>query len=239
MAAAAKLSCALALVGSAAMGDLGSGVAPVCESMLGDVASRGHSDVQLAAYCRASMPPQLCQDAAAALGKQPWSTDRIASACKTWEGQLGGQSARGAPGREAVDFQQLQQYLDQCMHAKAEAGVCQNHDTGKPLSMNECIDYKQRTYPEQTKNIMDALNRFYDVAMGGAPKTATSGAVGRSEQVEPIAVARGPSVGLVVGLGSLVAAALAGAAGFLRLRRRPMMRRALVDTAGEEELVHE
>jgi len=257
MVAAGKFACAIALAASASADEL-AGANPACQSMLSDVAGQGRSDVELAAFCRASLPPQFCQEAASSLGRQPWSSDRIASTCRTWEDRWNARSAAAAPGREAKgglgkafkghkgggggwggdgssfrSFGDLQKYLDQCMVVKARAGICKMPGTEQPLDLNSCIDYKQKTYPEQTKKFNVAMNSFYSHVMG------------KSTQQELTAAPRGPSAGLLVGLGSVLAATTAAAAGFLRCRRQGMRRTLLAvgveDGQGDvsEELIGE
>jgi len=240
MVAAGKLSCAMALVASATANGVTS-ASPACLNMLSDVTSQGRSDAELAAFCRASLPPQFCREAASSLGQQPWSPDRIASTCKTWEDRWDARSAAAAPGREAKQghgghehqdsgadsgtgfssFDELQKYLDQCMAVKASAGICKKPGSEQPMDLNSCIDYKQRTYPEQTKRFTDAVNSFYSHVMSKSEL--------RQEQA---AAPSGPTVGLL-GLGSVLAAATTAAAGFLRCRREGK-RRALLATAVEE-----
>jgi len=234
MVAAGRLPCgiAIALAASAAASDV-TGAPPACLNMLSDVTSQGRSDAELAAFCRASLPPQFCREAASSLGEQPWSPDRVASACRTWEDRWNARSAAAAPGREAQgvseglaealahghqqgqgggagfsSFDELQRYLDQCMAAKASAGVCRAPGSDKPMDLNSCIDYKQRTYPEQTKRFTDAVNSFYSHVMS------------KSElRQERAAAPNGPGAGLLLGLGSVLAATTAAAAGLLRYRR--------------------
>jgi len=163
-----KASLALALAASAGAEDLFGAAHGGCRGMLSDIAALGHSDAELSAFCRASMPPQLCRDAFGSLGQQPWPADRIASACQTWENQWNAALSM-APGREAMDFNSLQQTLNGCLESKAKAGLCQK-PSGKPMALNECVDHKQEVYPKQMQKYNDAINHFYSKVMGaGTP----------------------------------------------------------------------
>eukprot|EP00418_Pyrodinium_bahamense_P077449 CAMPEP_0179060380 /NCGR_PEP_ID=MMETSP0796-20121207/25837_1 /TAXON_ID=73915 /ORGANISM="Pyrodinium bahamense, Strain pbaha01" /LENGTH=58 /DNA_ID=CAMNT_0020757163 /DNA_START=71 /DNA_END=244 /DNA_ORIENTATION=+ len=58
MAAAKATTVCLALLAPA-----GGGAASAngqCRTLLGNVAAEGHSTLELAAYCRATLPPQFC-----------------------------------------------------------------------------------------------------------------------------------------------------------------------------------
>eukprot|EP00413_Alexandrium_margalefii_P044221 CAMPEP_0204605388 /NCGR_PEP_ID=MMETSP0661-20131031/58453_1 /ASSEMBLY_ACC=CAM_ASM_000606 /TAXON_ID=109239 /ORGANISM="Alexandrium margalefi, Strain AMGDE01CS-322" /LENGTH=265 /DNA_ID=CAMNT_0051616625 /DNA_START=83 /DNA_END=880 /DNA_ORIENTATION=- len=252
--AMAKTSIALAFAASAAAEDLFSTAPGGCQGMLGDVAAQGRSDAELAAYCRASMPPKLCQDALSGLGQQPWSTHRIASTCKTWEAQWNAAAVMGAPGREAMDFNSLQATLNGCMAAKAEAGLCEKKP-GMPMSLNECIDHKQEVYPQQTKKYNDAIQDFYSAVMG-APVTQEGGekgtqkggkegdaqllegdaeeGVSKAADLGPVAALRGRGLYLLAGLGLAVAGFAAGFTAFRRVRRSPGARMARVALAEED-----
>mmetsp|Transcript_39076 Transcript_39076/g.78847 ORF Transcript_39076/g.78847 Transcript_39076/m.78847 type:complete len:262 (+) Transcript_39076:70-855(+) len=215
--------------------------APGCHTLLQDIAAQGRSDMELAAYCRANMPPQFCRDAAGSLGSQPWSSDRMVSTCQKWEEQWNARVAAEAPGRAAMDFAEMQAKADQCVKAKALAGLCKDPKTGGPLPVDKCVAYKAKVYPEQTKKWHDTLQAFYGVWMGkgqqAAPPTTTKapahglkgvlGAIGsaiakgkqqKSEQVGPVAVPSMVGSGFFVGA-AVAAAAFAAAAGVVTFSR--------------------
>mmetsp|Transcript_743 Transcript_743/g.2488 ORF Transcript_743/g.2488 Transcript_743/m.2488 type:complete len:272 (+) Transcript_743:79-894(+) len=257
--AMAKTSIALAFAASAAAEDLFSTAPGGCQGMLGDIAAQGRSDAELAAYCRASMPPKLCQDALSGLGQLPWTTGRIASTCEAWKAQWIAAAVMGAPGRDAMDFDSLQATLNGCMAAKAESGLCEKKP-GTPMSLNECIDHKQEVYPQQTKKYNDAIQDFYSAVMGTSPATqapsakeggasggetagekgdgqllegAADESSGKAEELGPVAAFRGRVLFLLAVPGLAVAALAAGATVLRRLRRSPGSRMARV--AGTEE----
>jgi len=214
--AAAKASITLAMLTAVAADEFSQPLG--CHTMLSNIAAQGHSDLQLAAYCHAGLPPQLCRDATKDLGKQPWSEDHIAATCGAWEGQYGMRTpAGGAPGRSAQDmsFPDLQKTIDQCIAAKSQAGLCKDQHTGTPMTIEECIAWKQKTYPVKTQEIMSALKQFYAMAMGEAPPPSQ-----KSEQVGPIDASRGPGLGLVVGSAFAAASVVAGSVvAYRRVRR--------------------
>eukprot|EP00408_Alexandrium_pacificum_P049022 CAMPEP_0171239252 /NCGR_PEP_ID=MMETSP0790-20130122/43883_1 /TAXON_ID=2925 /ORGANISM="Alexandrium catenella, Strain OF101" /LENGTH=249 /DNA_ID=CAMNT_0011705623 /DNA_START=64 /DNA_END=813 /DNA_ORIENTATION=- len=201
---------------------------PGCHTLLHDIAAQGRSDMELAAYCRANMPPALCRDAMGSLGSQPWASDRIASTCEKWEEQWN-TAAKAAPARITMDFAELQAKTDQCVKLKAQAGLCRNPKTGEPpaqasLRLDACIRWKQHTYPEQTKKIHEMVSGFYAVAMGGKQPPMRKGGKPpmKNEQVGPVVAPRVAGAGLYAGMavaGSALAA-LAGAVTFTRFWRR-------------------
>eukprot|EP00413_Alexandrium_margalefii_P034153 CAMPEP_0204577634 /NCGR_PEP_ID=MMETSP0661-20131031/42456_1 /ASSEMBLY_ACC=CAM_ASM_000606 /TAXON_ID=109239 /ORGANISM="Alexandrium margalefi, Strain AMGDE01CS-322" /LENGTH=267 /DNA_ID=CAMNT_0051586487 /DNA_START=77 /DNA_END=880 /DNA_ORIENTATION=- len=257
-----RTSMALVLAAAASADDLFTTVPGGCQGMLGKIGASGHNDMELAAYCRANMPPKLCQDALNGLGQQPWSADHIASTCKTWEEQWNAVMSVGVPGREAMDFSQLQETLNGCMAAKAQAGLCQK-PSGKPMALNECVDHKQKIYPDQTKKYSDALNNFYGAVVGGTTavpsskptkgtgkkgpgllgslvKGAIAKASSKAEETGPVAELHSSKLYLLAVPGLAVAALAAGVVGLRRLRRRPaalLAREACREEEDEEELM--
>lgn len=234
--AAAKASTILVLASvtlAVAAADGFFGKTPGCHAMLDNIAAQGHSDLELAAYCHASLPPQFCRDAVASLGEQPWSVDSIASTCKSFEDRYASRRPVDATGRTAEEqgmtFPDIQKTVEECMATKAEAGLCK--DQGRPMTVDECIAWKQEKYPEMTAKIQDAVARFYDIAMGQAST------MGMSEQVTPVHTASQRfSIGFLVGLASIAAASVAAVAMALnRLGRVTSPRSLLVFADGEED----
>merc|ERR1712203_632749 len=61
------------------------GLAAKCTTLLGGVASSGHSDTEIAAFCRAAYTPEMCGTLRSSLGKMPWSEAKIQDACQQWD----------------------------------------------------------------------------------------------------------------------------------------------------------
>merc|ERR1712176_194430 len=63
-------------------------VAAKCTSLLAGVASSGHSDTEVAAFCRAAYTPEMCGTLRSSLGKMPWSAAKIQEACQHWDARV-------------------------------------------------------------------------------------------------------------------------------------------------------
>lgn len=196
---------AAALLGCAAAG--GPFEPSGCQQALYTLSSQGHTDFELVALCHARLPPAACREASSALGRQPWTEAHIATACERWEVQWNG--VKGSAGRGVMDWQYVQETMNTCMHEKSEAGLCKDANTGKPMSMDACIDYKQKMYPEKTKKMTDALNSFYSAAMG-VPQQ-------KFEETSSVGSTFSPGLGLPMGVGLMVTMAAVGS--FVGLRR--------------------
>merc|ERR1712211_59930 len=53
------------------------GLSAKCTTLLGGVASSGHSDTEVAAFCRAAYTPEMCGTLRASLGRLPWPAAKI------------------------------------------------------------------------------------------------------------------------------------------------------------------
>jgi len=210
---------------------------PGCQTMLGDIAARGHSDLELAAFCHATVPPELCRTAMGNLGQQPWSSAHIAETCRAWEDQYEAKNAALGPARSTQSFPDLQRTVEQCMKVKTDAGLCRGSDTGRPLSLEDCVREKQEKYPKYTQKLTTAMSEFYNIAM-----TGSAGGQSRfprpqqmSERLEPAAATHQLDAGLIAGAALVVAsAATVGAVAHRRLRRAAGPRHLLVADGQEE-----
>jgi len=210
---------------------------PGCQTMLGDIAARGHSDLELAAFCHATLPPDLCRTGMGDLGKQPWSSEHIAETCKAWEGQYEAKNAVLGPARSTQSFSDLQRTMDECMKVKADAGLCQS-PRGLPLTLEDCVREKQEKYPVYTQKLMTAMTEFYNIAMTGSPggQSRLPQPQQMSEQIEPVSATRKLDMGLVAGLALVVTSvATVGAVAYRRHRRAAGPRHLLVADGQEEE----
>mmetsp|Transcript_30441 Transcript_30441/g.70786 ORF Transcript_30441/g.70786 Transcript_30441/m.70786 type:complete len:231 (-) Transcript_30441:103-795(-) len=224
MPAALIKACSAALLASAAsaVADSATPVRDGCNKLLKDVAARGYTDMELAAYCRATLPPDVCRDAVTTLGSQPWAPERVGAACQKWE-----DDARGAPGRETAtsyeNYLALQKRVDETMAAKAEVGLCKDPNSGSAISLDQCVEWKLQEYPKYSARVQEAVQKVFSTAVygQGVPMAA------KFEIIAP-APARGASLAAVLaGLAGLaVLAAVAVVAG--RRVKSPEQNRALV-----------
>jgi len=204
-----------------------------CQGLFRDLGAKGYSDFELAAYCRANLPPQACHETFSTLGAQPWAPERIGKFCQTWA-----DAATAAPGRKALAFetyQQLQQTVDAAIKKKSDSGICQNAETKQPLPMEECIKQKE----EYATKVQEAMQEMSNQVMGWGEKGAPAqAAASKVEALGPI-VAKSSTVGVLAGVGLLTALTVAGAAVAARRGLGRMQKsdreRTLVDSLESEE----
>jgi len=205
-----------------------------CQGLFRDLGAKGYSDFELAAYCRANLPPQACHETFSKLGAQPWAPERIGKFCQTWA-----DAATAAPGRKALAYEtykQLQQTVDVAIQQKAHSGICQNPETKKALPMDKCIKQKEAYAVKVKKAMLDMSNQMgFTFGGTGAPAQAAASKV---EALGPI-VAKSSTVGVLAGVGLLTALTVAGAAVAARRGLGRMQKsdreRTLVDSLESEE----
>merc|ERR1712151_510519 len=79
-------------------------IAAKCTTLLAGVASSGHSDTEVAAFCRAAYTPEMCGTLRSSLGKMPWSEAKIQDACQQWDA--------GIKTRGMLSYDELNQALE-------------------------------------------------------------------------------------------------------------------------------
>merc|ERR1711920_305904 len=89
-------------------------VAAKCTSLLAGVASSGHSDTEVAAFCRAAYTPEMCGTLRSSLGKMPWSVAKIQDACQQWDA--------GIMSRGMLSYDEFSQSLEDSANTKAKLG---------------------------------------------------------------------------------------------------------------------
>eukprot|EP00416_Gambierdiscus_australes_P026378 CAMPEP_0171067028 /NCGR_PEP_ID=MMETSP0766_2-20121228/7759_1 /TAXON_ID=439317 /ORGANISM="Gambierdiscus australes, Strain CAWD 149" /LENGTH=263 /DNA_ID=CAMNT_0011523237 /DNA_START=46 /DNA_END=838 /DNA_ORIENTATION=- len=196
-----------------ASADVATPVRDGCHKLLRDIAARGYGDVELAAYCRASLPPQVCRNAFNALGSQPWAPERIGVACQKWEEDAHG----AAPGREAVsyeDYVELQRRVDLVMQHKAEAGLCKDPSTGSAIPLDKCVEWKLQEYPKYTQKVQEAIQKIFAAATTGQTPQVQSKA-----EVVSLAPASRANLSFLVGSAMFVVFVAGVAVTLQRLRR--------------------
>lgn len=96
-----------------------------CSTLLQGIASSGHSDMEVAAFCRAAYPVEMCRTMRSALGSQPWQPARIDSTCKGFEDRVLPELLSMTPERRAIslgDIDTLRDGLEQSAEAKRTVG---------------------------------------------------------------------------------------------------------------------
>merc|ERR1719343_245526 len=59
-----------------------------CVEALTGLSRSGHSDQEVAAFCRAAYPAEMCTFMRSSLGQQPWSQERLGATCQGWQDHL-------------------------------------------------------------------------------------------------------------------------------------------------------
>lgn len=114
-----------------------------CHKLLQGVAAAGRTDFELAAHCRARLPPDVCHRTHAALGPQPWPAARMQSTCGLWEAERRAYAETLSPDRRLQEFDDLKKLLDQVLAAKAGFGLLANGTVGTaPKDLNLVLEKK-------------------------------------------------------------------------------------------------
>jgi len=134
---------------------LGSAVANMdvrqaCKQILLGVAGSGSTDAEIAAACRATYPPEMCRDMRRSLGDLPWSAGHIDGACKDW------QSRAQATNRNMMEWQELQDTLNDCANKKKEFGYNVPRKSNGRMDLEKTAAMKW----EQTQKMQEAYNNY-------------------------------------------------------------------------------
>lgn len=131
-----------------------------CSALLQDVASSGHSDVEVAAFCRAAYPPNLCRTMKTSLGSMPWSSERMDATCQAWEDQVQSELLATTPERRAMSYEELQQTLETSAAAKRQVGINMPRNPDGSVNLEKTASLKY----EQTQALSAAWNTYYPQA---------------------------------------------------------------------------
>merc|ERR1711920_683168 len=123
-------------------------VAAKCTSLLGGVASSGHSDTEVAAFCRAAYTPEMCGTLRASLGKMPWSEAKIQGACQQWDA---GMMARGM-----MSYDELNQALEGSAKTKADFGYNMPRNSDGTVNIDKSVQMKLA----QTQSMVNAYSQY-------------------------------------------------------------------------------
>merc|ERR1711920_837570 len=129
--------------------------------LLGGVASSGHSDTEVAAFCRAAYTPEMCGTLRASLGKMPWSEAKIQDACQQWDA--------GIKTRGMLSYDELNQALEGSAKTKANLGYNMPRNSDGTVNIDQSVQMKL----SQTQSMVDAYNQYM-----GYTTLPPSGAVG-------------------------------------------------------------
>merc|ERR1719410_166784 len=150
------------------------GVAAKCTSLLRGVASSGHSDAEVAAFCRAAYTPEMCGTLRASLGKMPWSEAKIQDACQQWDADV---MTRGL-----MSYDELSESLEASANTKAQLGYNMPRNSDGTVNIDQSVQMKLA----QTQSMVDAYNQYM-----GYTTLPPPGAVGSAGAVVVAQMAQG------------------------------------------------
>merc|ERR1711920_1061807 len=125
-------------------------VAAKCTSLLGGVASSGHSDTEVAAFCRAAYTPEMCGTLRASLGRLPWSAAKIQEACQHWDARV------KADDRGMLSYDELHQALESSANQKAQLGYNMPRNSDGTVNIDGAVQMKLA----QTQSMVDTYNQY-------------------------------------------------------------------------------
>merc|ERR1712087_300027 len=128
----------------------GGGIAPKCTSLLGGVAASGHSDAEVAAFCRAAYTPEMCSTMRASLGRMPWPAAKIQETCQQWDARV------KADDRGMMSYDELNQALEHSANHKANVGYNMPRNSDGSVNVDKTVQMKMA----QTQSMVDAYNQY-------------------------------------------------------------------------------
>merc|ERR1712190_395681 len=128
----------------------GGGIAPKCTSLLGGVAASGHSDSEVAAFCRAAYTPEMCSTMRASLGRMPWPAAKIQETCQQWDARV------KADDRGMMSYDELNQALEHSANHKASVGYNMPRNSDGSVNVDKTVEMKMA----QTQSMVDAYNQY-------------------------------------------------------------------------------
>jgi len=236
--AAAYLVCALGFAAD------DPSVIGLCQDLLRQVDSNGHSRFELGALCRSSLPPRTCRMMLAPLDgvQQPWSSERMSDVCMVWDVEWKAQTSELSHVRRSEQAKELKAALDAAMTGKRKLGICDH------LALDECVNDKAQQYEGRTASntrkvnqiIVDTFNDqadgFAAAAAGGVAPTTLPGNMLKYEEWRSNLVGMvggSKPIGIWVGVAALLVP-LAAAVAFARRGRRGAYR-SVQALSGEDE----
>merc|ERR1719166_214738 len=176
----AIVSAGAAVVAQTAQGrDLMDGrVATRCTTLLRGVASSGHSDTEVAAFCRAAYTPEMCGTLRTSLGKMPWSEAKVQDVCQQWDADV---MTRGL-----MSYDELSESLEASANTKAQLGYNMPRNSDGTVNIDQSVQMKLA----QTQSMVDAYNQYM-----GYTTLPPSGAVGSAGPAVAAQAAQGLAQG--------------------------------------------
>jgi len=128
------------------------GFVPKCTNLLSGVAASGHSDVEVAAFCRQAYTPSMCKSMRSSLGAMPWPEAKIESSCKQWGGDLVARS-----DRDLMTYEDFNNMLETSAETKKSMGYNMPLNADGSVDLDKTISQKW----EQTQVVVRAYNAYY------------------------------------------------------------------------------
>merc|ERR1719512_607653 len=138
----------------------GGGIAPKCVTLLGGVASSGHSDTEVAAFCRAAYTPEMCSTLRASLGRMPWPAAKIQEVCQQWDARV------QADARGMLSYDELNQALENSANQKAELGYNMPRNSDGSVNIDGAVQMKLA----QTQSMVEAYNQYMGYTTAPPPQ---------------------------------------------------------------------
>jgi len=128
-----------------------------CTEALSGLSRNSYSDQEVAAFCRAAYPAEMCSYMRSSLGSQPWSQERLEATCQGWQERLSPKLLDMAAERRAMSMEQLQGVLDECANKKADLS------SELPMKADHSVDVDRALFlkQQQTKQVQAAYNEFF------------------------------------------------------------------------------
>lgn len=141
----------IVLLAALAMAD-GEGFVPKCTGLLGGVVASGHTDLEVAAFCRQAYTPDMCSTMRGSLGPMPWPEAKIQMACQQWGGDLEGSSER-----DLLTYREFNEALDTSAKKKRELGY------RMPRKFDGTVDLDRAVRKKfvETQIIVRSYNAYY------------------------------------------------------------------------------
>jgi len=123
-----------------------SDITELCQDLLRQVDSNGHSRFELGALCRSRLPPRACRMMLAPLdaAQQPWSSERISDTCMAWDVEWKAQTSDLSHAGRTERAKELKAALDVALAGKRKLGICDH------LALDECVKDKAQRYDGHT-----------------------------------------------------------------------------------------
>merc|ERR1712151_927099 len=149
------------------------GLASKCTTLLGGVASSGHSDTEVAAFCRAAYTPEMCGTLRASLGRSPWSAAKIQEACQHWDARV------KADDRGMLSYDELNQALESSANQKAQLGYNMPRNSDGSVNIDGAVQMKLA----QTQSMVNAYNQYMGYSTAPPSQLRQTLGSGREEAV--------------------------------------------------------